>query len=87
MGGMSLLQLAFPWGKLYVSDTIKQDQDGSDLTLLKTTVWQTTNHGRLKSLISDSHFTNFKGKYFSQGNNMVPEQKQPRLPVGKINRL
>ena len=87
MGGMSLLQLAFPWGKLYVSDTIKQDQDGSDLTLLKTTVWQTTNHGRLKSLISDSHFTKFKGKYFSQGNNMVPEQKQPRLPVGKINRL
>ena len=32
---------------VYIFDTIKQDQDGFNLTLLKT-VWQSTNHGLLK---------------------------------------
>ena len=48
---------------VYIFDTIKQDEDGStgsSLTLLKTTVWQSTNHGLLKSLVSDSHFRKFK---------------------------
>ena len=52
-------------------------------------MWQSTNIGP-KSLVSDSHFTKFKGKYSSKGNNptisIVSEQYQTAfvdfLPVG-----
>ena len=41
-------------------------------------MWQFSNHGRLKSLVSDSNLTKFRGKYSSKGHNpttsMVSEQ-------------